>query len=249
MKKLLILFPILALLVTGCSSEQKAAVDNSAPNQSVASIQGQVDRLNSQVQDLQKQNSELVKENAAIKASPEDQSGASSTTPKQNNMGWQIYSNQRYSYTIEYPANWFIDKTYSENNFSLRGPAANNEYIGGDTIFSNYKNPSSYTLGNPGPKDLFSLSLMVYKVDANVSYSQFITAAHFGSGKQSMININGISAVRLTGVTTDHPTGTAVINTLVKVGNKMFVFNYSGSPIPADEGAIANRIINSFITN
>ena len=248
MKKIFILVPILALLVTGCSLAQKPVIDDSTSNQSASLSQEQANNLNAQVQDLKKQNSELVKENEAIKTNSANQNSNSSIVPNQTNTDWQTYNNKQYSYTIEYPSDWYVDTTYSEKDFSQRGPKENNEFIGGDTSFSNYKNLSSYNMDNPAPKDLYSVNLMIYKVDTNISYSQFVSSTHFGYDTKDNISINGISAVKLTGVSTDHPVGTTVINTLVKVGNKMFVFNYSGSPIPQQEKDIADKIISSFLT-
>ncbi len=169
-------------------------------------------------------------------------------TPKDETANWKIYNNTRYSYTVKYPSNWYVDTTYSENDFTQRGPVEDNEFIGGDTGFSNYPNASSYNMENPAPKDLYSVSLMIYKVASGISYDQFISSKHFGYDKKENITINGVSAVRLTGVTTDHPVGVTVVNTLVKVENKMFVFNYSGSPIPQQMKDIANKIINSFVS-
>lgn len=161
---------------------------------------------------------------------------------------WQTYSNTRYSYTIKYPSNWYVETTYSEKDFTQRGPVEDNEFIGGDTSFSNYQNSSSYNLENPAPKDLYSAGFMIYKTEPAISYDQFISSKHFGYDEKENISINGISALRLIGVSTDHPVGVTVVNTLVKVGNKMFVFNYSGSPIPQQEKDIVKKIINSFTT-
>lgn len=175
---------------------------------------------------------------------------SASLTPTQISLdetaNWKTYSNARYTYTIKYPTNWFVDTIYSENDFTQRGPVEDNEFIGGDTGFSNYPNASGYSMENPAPSDLYSVSLMVYRVASNISYDQFISSKHFGYDKKENISINGISAVRLTGVTTDHPVGVTVVNTLVKVGNKMFVFNYSGNPIPQQIKDTANKLINSF---
>jgi len=116
------------------------------------------------------------------------------------------------------------------------------EFIGGDTGFCNYPNVSSYNMENPPPKDSYCLSLMIYKITSNISYDQFV----FPNGKKENIIISGMDAVRLTGITTDHPVGFTVVKTLLKVGNKMFVFNYSGNPIPQTEKDVAEKIINSF---
>jgi hypothetical protein len=169
-------------------------------------------------------------------------------TPKDEIANWKTYSSARYSYTIGYPSNWYIDTTYSQKDFTQRGPVEDNEFIGGDTGFSNYPNAPSYNMENPAPKDLYSVGFMIYKIEPNISYDQFISSKHFGYDKKESISINGISVLRLTGVSTDNPVGVTVVNTLVKVGNKMFVFNYSGSPIPQQEKDIANKIINSFAT-
>ena len=155
----------------------------------------------------------------------------------------KTYANTRYSYTVEYPSSWYAHTTNSERDFTQRGPGGS-DVIGGDTSFSNYQEEFGYD--NPAPKDLFSVNLMIYKIESNTSYDQFISSKSFNSDGKENISINGISALRLTGVTTDHPVGFTVVNTLVKVGDKMFVFNYSGSPISQQLKDNADEIINSF---
>lgn len=184
------------------------------------------------------------------KSEPIAQQPTSTPTPTSADSiaNWKAYSNTRYAYTIKYPTNWFMNTTYSENDFTQRGQVENNEFIGGDTGFSNYPNASGYNIENPAPSDLYSVSLMVYRMASNLSYDQFISSKHFGYDKKENISINGISAVRLTGVTTDLPVGVTVVNTLVKAGNKMFVFNYSGNTIPQQIKDTANKLINSFTT-
>lgn len=157
--------------------------------------------------------------------------------------GWKTYTNIHYSYTIEYPSNWYAHTTNSEKDFTQRGPGGS-DIIGGDTSFSNYQEEFSYD--NPAPKDLLSVNLMIYKIESNISYDQFISSKGFRADGREDLSINGISALRLMGVTTDHPVGVTVVNTLVKVGNKMFVFNYSGSPVSQQLKDDTGKIINSF---
>ena len=175
----------------------------------------------------------------------------SETILKDETESWKTYSNIRYSYAIKYPSNWYVNTTYSENNFTRRGRLVedNNVFIGGDTSFTNYPNPSSYDMENPAPKDFYSVNLMVYKIEPTETYDQF-TSVHnyFEPKKKESISINGINALRLTGVSTDHPVGVTVVNTFVKVDGKMFVFNYSGNPIPQIENDIASKVIGSFTT-
>ena len=74
-------------------------------------------------------------------------------TPADPTANWKVYSNIRYAYTIKYPTNWFMDTTYSENDFTQRGSVEDNEFIGGDTGFSNYPNASIYNMETPEIKD------------------------------------------------------------------------------------------------
>src|SRR5687767_3084044 len=53
---------------------------------------------------------------------------------------WKMYTNTRYGYSIKYPPDWYVDTQYSENDFTQRGPVDDNEFIGGDTVWSNYPN-------------------------------------------------------------------------------------------------------------
>jgi hypothetical protein len=168
------------------------------------------------------------------------------TAPPNQFANWKTYNNTRYNYTIKYPSNWFVDTVYSENDFTARGP--DNELIGGDTIFANYPNYSSYNLENPGPNDSFPVTLMIYKIEPSVNYEKFISTQNFSSGIKENIIINGLTALKLTGSNLpDNPPGLTVVSTFLKVGEKMFVFNYSGNPIPQTEKEIANNIIGSLI--
>lgn len=163
---------------------------------------------------------------------------------------WKTYSNTRYSYTVKHPSNWYVTTTSeSEADFTQRGSI--NEFIGGDTYFANYPNLSNYNIEtNPEPKDLFSISLFIYKVASDISYDQFLSN-YSGYEKKENISINGKDAVRVTNVSVDHPIGVTIVGTYIKVGNKMFVFGYGGDSASKDWEQMKNisdNIINSFTT-
>ena len=98
-------------------------------------------------------------------------------------------------------------------------------------------------------ESLYELSLKVYQVDANSTYEQFLSSKNFAYDKMDSVTINGLSAIKLTGVTTDSPVGVTVVNTFIKVADKMFAFNYSGNPLSDEERKAAEGIINSFMAN
>jgi hypothetical protein len=154
----------------------------------------------------------------------------------------QTYNNTRYAYSVQYPSNWFVDSTSSEKDFTLRGGT---DYIGGDTVFSNYANPDQYSgLDNPAPADFYTVNLMVYKSTDTID--AFIKKTGFIYSKKETVSVNGLSAVKLTSTSKDQPTGITVVNTLIKVQNKIFVFNYSGKAIPANVQSTYESIVNSF---
>jgi hypothetical protein len=86
---------------------------------------------------------------------------------------WKIYKNTRYNYSIKYPSNWYVNTANSESDFTQRGAIEDKEFIGGDTYFSNYSNIESFNMDNT-PKDLFSISLMINKVQKSISIDDFI---------------------------------------------------------------------------
>jgi len=152
--------------------------------------------------------------------------------------GWESYDNKRYGYQMRFPANWYADITYAENDFTQ---ASN---VGGQITFSNYPDISKYDYSNPSPSDLFILFMRVEKIDPKNNYDQL--SRDFGFNMKEFIVINEQEGVRLAGISSDHPVGVMVVNTLFKQGDKMFVFNYSGNSISQSAKDIADKIIKSF---
>ncbi|MFA6391698.1 MAG: hypothetical protein WCW66_02995 [Patescibacteria group bacterium] len=106
---------------------------------------------------------------------------------------WETYTNTRYAYTIKYPDNWYVDTNYSEADFTYR--AGEQTYIGGDTSWSNYSNPSQYTLGTI-PNDIESVNLLIWKVSQSSSVDDFINGKFSYYDKESFIS-NDVTVTRL----------------------------------------------------
>lgn len=172
-------------------------------------------------------------------------------TQSNNTTNWKTYTNNLYNYTVKYPANWYVDTTSSEKDFSQRGPAEDNTFMGGDTIFRNYPNQFSYNTGNPPPKDFFSVNLMIYKVPTTITFDEFISSEfrYDRYEKKENIIINGKNALQLTRIDNDIFMGQTGINTFIKVEDKMFSFSYAGNPITQEMKDNAKGIINSFVIN
>jgi len=139
-------------------------------------------------------------------------------------VGWKTYNNDRYGYSIEYPNDW--SASFSKSDFSVRGGG---DIIGGDSVIS---------------KDNFIITMMIYKVDPDVTYDSF--TKNYGVGTKENFTINGVGALKLTSISVDMPVGITVVNTFVKSGDKMFTFNYSGKPIPVVKKNFADQIISTF---
>ncbi|MDD3284160.1 MAG: hypothetical protein PHZ07_01035 [Patescibacteria group bacterium] len=150
----------------------------------------------------------------------------------ENNL--KTYQNIKYSYSVKYPSNWYVDATYSEKDFTLRGPVEDNNFIGGDTTWSNYKNPSQYNPGNM-PSDLQSVNLLIYKTDSNIILNDFVKIKHFAYSDLSNITINGISGFVLKG----NSESQGLTGVLLKVEDKVFYFNSKSE-------VLMNQMIKTF---
>lgn len=161
---------------------------------------------------------------------------------------WKTYRNEEYGYSIDYPRSWFVEETEAANKDPyLRG----GDEIGGDIYISNYSAPSKYSLGDV-PADIFSVSLMVYRVDSSITYDEFIKQRNYefnpehGDSKTELM-LNGNKVMQLRMKTTDHPVGLDVVITLVHDSDKMFVLNYSTNERPSGNMKdFAKKIIESF---
>mgnify|MGYP001592004221 CR=1 FL=1 len=163
-------------------------------------------------------------------------------TPKDETANWKTYSNDRYRYTLKYPNNWYTDTTYSENDFTQRGPLEDNDLIGGDTTWSNYQNLGQYDLGTI-PSDFAAVYLLIYKIDSKTTLDGFIDLKHFAYSKKENININGTSGIRLTA---KDPENSDIIYKIVllKAGNTVFDFSYARNSV--ESAMVMDQMINNF---
>lgn len=171
-------------------------------------------------------------------------------TETQNNLNqsetadWPTYQNIRYQYSINYPTGWFVDTTYSEDDFTQRGPVEDNEYIGGDTSWSNYQNTRQY---NPGtvPADLKAVNLLIYKVQASSTLDEFISAKRYDYKNINQTSINGLVAMELSGSDNPENYGDAVPRVImIKSQDKVFVFSPAYGA--KESGEFMNQMVKTF---
>lgn len=115
MKKIFILFPILTLLVAGCSLAQKPVIDNSASNQPASSSQEQADNLNAQVQDLKEKNDDSL------------------TTPNQTNTDWIPFKSSYFTLSFEVPSGFEVKE--AQNHILIAKSPYYTRAIGDDNAF------------------------------------------------------------------------------------------------------------------
>jgi hypothetical protein len=162
---------------------------------------------------------------------------------------WKTYRNEKYGYSMRYPKGWYVDDRFANQDFSQRGPKEDAELMGGDTLFSNYSDAYNFNLGNR-PLDIKQLSLVVFRIDPNISYDQFKYGYVEGDEKRSFLEINGEMAYKIERTNTDHPVGVKVVTILLKKGNEMFLLAYTydpnGTQIQSDTLSTYEKMIESF---
>ena len=166
-------------------------------------------------------------------------------TPEDETANWKTYNNARYSYTIKYPSDWYVETTYSENDFTQRGPVGDNDFIGGDTIWSNYQNPRQYDLGTI-PPDSAEVFLLIYRTDSQAALDSFISSRGYSYSKKENVNINGVAGIRLTIEDPENPENSSAISTIVllKAGNNVFKFSYARNS--AKSAIVMDQMLQNF---
>src|SRR3989338_1352247 len=161
---------------------------------------------------------------------------------KDETANWKTYNNARYSYTIKYPSDWYVETTYSENDFTQRGPVGDNDFIGGDTIWSNYQNPRQYDLCTI-PPDSAEVFLLIYRTDSQAALDSFISSRGYVYFKKENVNINGVVGIRLTIEDPENPSAISTI-VLLKAGNNVFKFSYARNS--AKSAIVMDQMLQNF---
>lgn len=161
---------------------------------------------------------------------------------------WKTYRNEVYGYSIQHPNEWYVDARFSDQDFSQRGPKEDSDFMGGDTLISNYPDAYGFNLGNR-PLDIKEISLVVFKIHPSTSYDQFKYGHVEGDEKKSYIEVNGDTAYRIERTNIDHPVGVKVVTTFIKRDGHMFLLTYSYNPkfdLSKDDGLnIYEKVVDS----
>lgn len=154
---------------------------------------------------------------------------------------WQTYNNQRYQYSIQFPANWYVETIYSEDDFSPRGE--NNEMIGGDTSWSNYPDTKNFNLGTI-PDDLQSVSMLIYKMTPDQTIESAMQAHGFQYLKIESLLINGLEARKITYDGSEDPNQPVIYTGyLIKSGENLYNFSAGKT---ATEQATLEKMVATF---
>ncbi len=144
------------------------------------------------------------------------------------------YTNNRYGFSIQYPSNWFIITENAENDFRPIGEEG--DYIGADIYFSDSKPKQDNLIGIPP-----ALTMYAFQTTPETTLESFSKShIYFSTEQQKPLTINGLEAIDLVGAEFNHP------RVIIKGGDKIFVFIYTGFMIPEGNEEIYRSIINSF---
>jgi len=179
----------------------------------------------------------------------------SKTNSKDETANWQTYTNQRYGYSIKYPANWFAHTDSAEKDYTKRGGEdVGIDYIGGDVGWTNYER-ENFTPADE-PSDLVGVSMMIWKSDK--TNEQFLN-----DEKTSLANNKEASNVVVSDIqgrpfikfiltwakqAGNEPAGTKRLGAVVKIDGGIMQFDYTPltpSRIKTDNGKIFDLMISS----
>lgn len=160
---------------------------------------------------------------------------------------WQTYANEKYSYSVEYPAGWHFQSISADADLSQQGP---NKYnIFGGLWYVTTQDPGKYNISNL-PENPFEVDFTIYQVDPHITFAKFFTNLQFDltKTKQEAMEINGKSAFKLSLDSLDSNTGkTGEYNQVfIKQEDKVFLFSYHGYPISDENRDVAEKMIQSF---
>ena len=155
------------------------------------------------------------------------------------------YSNQQYSYAVEYPNNWYINTESSEAkqvSANIEGKDINS---GGQTFWSNYKNIDDYS-PDQKPGDFHLLGLTIYETSAMNSDG---LAASLGFNQETVAKKNtfdgkGISGTEYVAAGADEKNPQVVI--IFQKNQRFFVFSLGFINGDSQAATIMENIAKTF---
>ncbi len=159
--------------------------------------------------------------------------------------GWEVFVNPKYGYAFKYPTAWTIDKSNAEKD------SAND--VASEVILSSKPDPLVLLKTSNPPADLSMMTFAVNKVSLETSVAQFIKDKKYGAAlSQAPVIFADISGEQLLYVYT-RPDKREVLNiiTILKQGDKMYVFSYNSfkpdkEKLPQEVETIHDEILSSF---
>jgi len=146
---------------------------------------------------------------------------------------WQTHKDEKNSYEIKYPKNWFVDNKNSKQEI---------------TYWSNYEDATSYVPGVERPNDLQVLSLQIFKSSINDTLDDFLIKNKFPFGQKERFDINGANeGVRLVFINMEDGKVEYLENILIKTSDEVFVFSNSGGA-NSEEAKISKSILDKMIS-
>ncbi len=159
---------------------------------------------------------------------------------------WLVYSNDKYGYSLQYPQNWYLNKTQADRALS--------NGLGGEVIISNKDKAMEVAQLEQPPLDMESMTLSVYQTGAAATIDQFIKDKNFVTPlNQADTEVGTLPAKQLVYVYDRQDFAKQILDiaTLVKKDTKMFVFHYytfiqEKNILPQDVVSINDAILKSF---
>lgn len=158
---------------------------------------------------------------------------------------WNTYNNEIFGYELQYPSDWVIDNTYSDNDFTIRG---GDEYMGGDTNWQNFKLHFDPNEGPaPRPDNHHIVYLIIYKDSTSKTIDEKFKIDSFpNEGAKILEKKDFTTKYQVVGrqysfENLDHPVGNQTVVTIFKKGDVFYIFSS-----PMSSKVFNDQILSTF---